>query len=220
MLDRDAAPRVLPFAVYLLFIIIGDFLGRAGFSADELRALYGLKIAAVLLLLLYFRRRYGELSGWRPGWKNAVISVLAGVLVLVLWINLNAPWMQIGGSAGFDPRTNGAIDWPLACMRVAGAALVVPVMEELFWRSFLLRWLESPQFMGVAPQQVRGGALLVSSVLFGVEHSLWLAGIVAGLVYACLYRRSQSLWAAIVAHGVTNGLLGVWIIVTGQWTYW
>ena len=216
----ESLPRVLPFLVYMFFIFVSDMLGRLGWNADDLRWLYGIKIAAVLAVLLYYRRQYGELAGPRPAARTVAIAVAGGVLVLVLWINLNAGWMTVGASPGFDPRSNGRIDWLLVAMRLFGAALVVPVMEELFWRSFLMRWIASPAFLQVNPRQASFKALVVTAVLFGFEHNLWLAGIVAGTVYTLLYMRSQTLWSPILAHAVTNGLLGGWIISTGHWTYW
>jgi hypothetical protein len=105
-------------------------------------------------------------------------------------------------------------------LRLAGAALVVPLMEELFWRSFLLRWVQSQQFLDLAPVQIGLRAILISSVLFGLEHNLWLAGIVAGLAYAWLYRASGNLWPPIIAHAITNLILGVWVLSTGNWQFW
>lgn len=220
MFDRDALPRVLPFLVYIGFIFVADMLGRLGWSAHELRCLYAVKIAAVLAVLLVYRRRYTELAGFGLGAGGVLLAALAGVAVLVLWVNLHAPWMVLGSSAGFDPRTDGAVDWLMVAVRIAGAALVVPVMEELFWRSFLMRWIDKPDFLSLPPACVKVRGFVASVILFGIEHNLWLAGIVAGAVYSALYMRSHTLWSPIVAHGVTNGLLGVWIISTGHWTYW
>jgi uncharacterized protein len=220
MLERAAWPRVLPFAAYLAFIAIADLLGRLGASPGQLRWLYPFKIAVVLALLLTFRRHYDELRLARLNGRAAAKAVAAGIVVLLLWINLNAGWMSVGASAGFDPVSNGKIDWLLVAMRLAGAALVVPVMEELFWRSYLMRWMESPRFQQVLPARLGWKPFVVTVVLFGFEHNLWLAGIVAGAVYSLLYMRSGSLWSPVLAHGVTNGLLGAWIISTGHWTYW
>ena len=81
---------------------------------------------------------------------------------------------------------------PVAVLvRAAGATLLVPLMEELFWRSFLLRWLQERNFLALRPARIGWRAATVSIVLFGVEHNLWLAGMVAGLAYTFLYMRSE-----------------------------
>jgi CAAX prenyl protease-like protein len=49
---------------------------------------------------------------------------------------------------------------------------------------------------------------------------LWLAGIVAGAAYSVLFMRHRTLWSPILAHAVTNGLLGMWVVATGNWSYW
>jgi CAAX prenyl protease-like protein len=219
--SAPALARIVPFAVYLFFIFVADVLARLGYSAQDTRWLYGAKILAVGAALMFYWRHYAELA-WQ-GMRASLLaaSVALGLLVFVLWISLDAGWMQIGSAAGFDPRgAGGAVNWGLVALRIAGAALVVPVMEELFWRSFLLRWLDSPEFLSVRAAAVSLKALAITVLLFGFEHNLWLAGMVAGLAYSLLYMRSGNLWAAIVAHGVTNGVLGAWIVATGNWHYW
>lgn len=218
---RPSTARILPFAIYMGFVAVADLLQRFGWSADDLRWLYAVKIGAVLAALFAYRRTYSELA-WRTMGVNVIVqSFVVGIVVLALWINLDAAWMLAGESAGFNPTdAAGRIDWTLVAIRIAGAALVVPVMEELFWRSFLLRWIHDRQFLKVYPNQVGIAALVISSVLFGVEHNQWFAGVVAGLGYGLLYMRTGNLWAPILAHAVTNGLLGSWIVGTGAWTYW
>lgn len=219
MLNRAAWRRILPFLAYVFFIFAGDMLERMGHTPSSLLWLYPVKITVVIVLLALFWRDYNELG--RPAPRRTVaLAAAAGAVVLVLWISLDAPWMIVGAAAGYDPRLGGAIDWPLALVRLAGAALVVPVMEELFWRSFLMRWIESAEFQSVDPSRLGIKSFVVTVVLFGFEHNLWLAGIVAGAVYGWLYHRCRTLWAPIVAHAVTNGLLGVWVVATGNWSYW
>jgi len=119
------------------------------------------------------------------------------------------------------PRTaEGGLDWPLIVLRIAGAARLVPVMEELFWRSFLMRWLQAPVFEAVPPRGVGLRAVVLSTFVFVLAHTLWLAAAVAGLAYAWLYIRSGKLWVAVIAHGVTNAALGVWVVATGNWQFW
>jgi uncharacterized protein len=220
MFNRAAWMRILPFAAYLVFIVAGDVLERLGVRPDAQRWLYPAKIAVVALLLALFWRRYQELSRFRLAPLPASIALATGVAVLVLWISLDAGWMLVGSPAGFDPRVGGRIDWLLVAIRIAGAALVVPVMEELFWRSFLMRWVDDPDFESVEPSQLSTKSFVITVLLFGFEHNLWLAGIVAGAAYSLLYMRHRNLWSPILAHAVTNGLLGVWVVRTGNWSYW
>jgi CAAX prenyl protease-like protein len=220
MFNRAAWARILPFLTYILFIVAADLLERLGWRGAELRWLYGVKIGAVALVLAIFWRSYDELKPFRLPAPGILLALAAGVLVLVLWVNLGAGWMVIGSPEGFDPTSGGRIDWPLVALRIAGAALVVPLMEELFWRSFLMRWIVAADFQSVDPSQVNVRSFIITSVLFGFEHNLWLAGIVAGLAYSALYMRHRTLWSPILAHAVTNGLLGAWVVATGSWTYW
>lgn len=220
MFSLAARARVVPFAVYMAFIAIADGLSYLGLNAADLRWLYAVKVGAVVAALWWYRRCYIELAA--PRWRAAPLlaSIATGVLVLVLWINLDAGWMSVGQAAGFDPRSGGHIDWLMVAVRIAGAALVVPVMEELFWRSFLLRWFDHRDFLSADPARATSLSIIVTVILFGIEHNLWLAGMVAGVAYTVLYMRTGSLWWPILAHAVTNGLLGVWVVMNGQWTYW
>jgi CAAX prenyl protease-like protein len=213
-------PRVLPFATYLAFIILADVLQRFGAEAGAMRWLYPVKILSVLALLLAWRKHYQELRA-APARRDLLAAVAVGALVFALWIGLDAKWMQVGTPRGFDAAgADRIVDWWLVAVRACGAALVVPLMEELFWRSFLLRWLEQRDFLLLRPARVGLRAATISVLLFGIEHNLWLAGMLAGIAYTLLYMRSETLWTPIVGHAVTNGLLAIWIMVTGSWTYW
>jgi uncharacterized protein len=221
--EAQSLARILPFALYMAFLAIEgaavDF--APALPLLDVRWLYPVKIAAVVAALWYYRAFYVELFTG-PKWLWAgVIAPLLGLVVFVLWINMDSGWMNLGGGAGFDPRDPaGAINWPLVVTRLTGAALVVPLMEELFWRSFLMRWIQEHHFLELAPVQVGLRAMLISSALFGVEHSLWFAGIVAGLAYAWLYRASGNLWPPVIAHATTNLVLGLWVLNTGNWQFW
>lgn len=220
MFSRAAWARILPFITYIFFILVADLLGRLGWNVHDLRWLYAVKISAVMLMLVIFRHHYTELRDARLGLGAAIVALVTGAVVLVLWVSLNADWMIIGSPDGFNPITDGRIDWLMVAMRIFGAALVVPVMEELFWRSFLMRWIDGADFEKVEPAKVSLKAFVVTVLLFGFEHNLWLAGIVAGAAFSVLYVRHRTLWSPILAHALTNGLLGLWIVYTGNWTYW
>ena len=175
------------------------------------------------LLLAAFWRDYVELRGAarlsvRERWE----AVAVGLAVFAMWISLDAGWMRYGTEdAGFAPLDrDGRVDVPLAVARFVAIAGVVPVMEELFWRSFLLRRIDGRDFLGRDPRRASLAAWAASSILFASEHSLWLAGLVAGAAYGGLYVRSGNLRSPILSHAITNGTLGLWILATGQWRYW
>lgn len=221
-LGRDALLRIAPFALFMLLLALRGVAADGAWGFDE-RWLYAVSAVGVATLLVVFWREYGELSAvLAPTARELLLAVFAGLLVFLLWIQLDEPWMRIGqATAGFRPiDASGNPIWPLIAVRWLGAALVVPLMEELFWRSFLMRWIDSPRFAAVPPQRVSLRALALSTFVFMLAHTLWLAAIVAGLVYAWLYIRSGKLWLAVIAHAVTNGALGAWVVLTGNWGYW
>ncbi|RTL52773.1 MAG: CAAX prenyl protease-related protein [Rhodocyclaceae bacterium] len=211
--------RSLPFFIYIGFLVAGGVLAPL---LPDGRWLYGIQIAAVSIALAWLAREYRELrmpAGIDPGaWWTAIV---VGVVVFLLWIHLDQAWATLGQARGYDPRNEaGEINWPLAMVRLFGAAVVVPVMEELFWRSFIQRWVDRPDFLLLSPARTSLRAVCITALLFGLEHTLWLAGIVAGIAYGGLYRRYGGLWLPIIAHGTTNLLLGLWVLTTGNWQFW
>lgn len=221
-LSREVLSRCLPFALYMAIMALTPWLARLlGLSPEQQNWLYALRMAAPLVAIIYFWRDYAELRAQSFSLLGLLASVAAGLLVFVIWINLAEGWAVLGALTGFVPKTAaGAVDWPLIVVRWCGAALVVPLMEELFWRSFLQRWLDQPAFLSVDPRLVSFKALLIASLLFGSEHTQWLAGIVAGLFYGFLYRRYGNLWLPTIAHAITNGVLGIWVVAGGHWQFW
>lgn len=218
---RHERARIYPFAGFILLLALEPLLARGlidlGGGAEPT---YLLRSLLALTLIVYFGRDYVELRG-RPTFKQGLAALLAGWLVFLLWVAPYPTWLG-GHSASMAPampmQSSADIFW-LIC-RWSGSALVVPVIEELFWRSYLMRRLDSVDFMSVSPAHVTAYAIAVSSVLFAVEHQLWLAGLLAGLVYAWLYRQFQVLWVSILAHVTTNAMLGIWVVYGGHWQYW
>ncbi len=217
----QALARIVPFALFMLLLALRGALPEQ--PNFDTRWIYGLSVLLVGGALAWYWRDYGELvrQNW-PEPRELALAVGVGLGVFALWIQLDAPWMQLAPpTASFVPLdASGALIWPLVILRWVGAALLVPVMEELFWRSFLMRWIAHPQFERVDPRQAGLRAIVISTFVFMLAHTLWLAAIVAGLAYAWLYVRSGKLWTAVIAHAVTNGALGLWVIRTGRWEFW
>lgn len=220
-LSRPVRARFFPFLVYVLFLAFEPLLAEV--TGLDQRWLYAPRIGATMLVLSFYWQDLHELCESDPARsRNRLIAIVTGVVVLLLWINLDQGWVTLGGeTGGFVPLdTQGERKIGLIAVRLFGAAIVVPIMEELFWRSLVQRWLDRAEFSAVNPRQGSLKALLITSLLFGFEHSQWLAGIIAGLAYGWLYRRSGKIWPPILAHGVTNFLLGCWVLYSGQWHFW
>ena len=220
-LSRSAVVRIAPFALFMVLLAARGAL--PALPGVDARWLYGVGVLLCGGLLLAFRRDYGELVRQNlPSASEAALAVAVGAAVFGLWITLDAPWMQFApATAVFTPiDADGHLLWPLIAVRWIGAALMVPVMEELFWRSFLMRWIENATFEAVDPQRIGLRAIVLSTFVFMLAHTLWLAAIIAGLAYAWLYRRTGRLWVPVIAHAVTNGLLGIWVVATRSWAFW
>ena len=223
-------PRVLPFAAYLAFLALAEGLAWLVSAVPALAPYerpvalwqYPLKTLIVLGLLVYFWPKYQELKD--PPIKSgneALLAILTGTVVYLAWVRMDWPWAIQGTLSGYNPfLTDSPSGIVLAGMRLFGAAVVVPIMEELFWRSFLIRYLISPKFESIRLGTFTPLSFAITLLLFGLEHQLWLAGMVAGAAYTLLLYRTGRLWPCILAHGVTNLLLGIHVLTTQQWQWW
>ena len=221
-LSRGAIARIAPFALFMVLLFARGNLPDGALPIDP-RWIYGITVVLVAGLMAWYWREYGELNRQNlPSLAEVALAVAVGVAVFVAWINLDMKPFRIGeATATFVPLdAKGQLQWPLLVVRWIGAALLVPVMEKLYWRSFLMRWIDRPQFEVVVHQQVTMKAIVLSTFVFTLAHTLWLAAIIAGLAYAWLFVRTGKLWVPIIAHAVTNGVLGIWVVKTGNWGFW
>jgi CAAX prenyl protease-like protein len=193
---------------------------------------YPIKTLIVGIFLYYYYRRksYPEII---PSFSW--VAVFVGILVFIIWV-LPEGWYQgikieigpwefnpfILGSSEFNPYTFGKswIAYTLIVFRLMGAALVVPIFEELFWRSFAIRWLIKEDFTSVQLGTFTWFSCIVIVLGFGFEHHRWFVGILAGILYNALLYYKKNLSDCILAHAVTNLLLGIYVLVTQQWTFW
>jgi len=212
--------RVAPFALFIA-LIAAQPLAAHWLDARWIVLGRGLATGALLLWLWPHFRELRSAPALRA--REWAISIAVGVAVFVAWIHLDRPWMTFGsfGAAGFNPlAADGSLDLPVVALRFAILVAIVPVMEELFWRSFLLRWIDKRDFLAADPRRASVLAIAATSLLFAAEHSLWLAGLVAGAAYTSLYVGIGNLRSCVVSHAVTNGLLGAWIVATRDWRFW
>src|SRR5262249_13876141 len=151
--------------------------------------LYAVRVLAAAGALWYYR---GEHADLRWSWSWAAPAIGAGVFAV--WMALETAWSP-GDSSPIAQGLARLGRGPAAAwlsFRVVGSVLVVPLVEELAFRGFLLRRLVAAEFTDVPPGRFTWPSFLISSVLFGILHGRWLAGTLAGLAYAlALYRRRE-----------------------------
>ena len=161
--------------------------------------------------------------------KALIIGLVAGLAVCALWIwpdsfSWYRTWLcwPIGSppappaAAPYDPAVCG---WTLTIVKLIGSAFVIAPVEEVFFRSFLYRWLQNRDFTAVPLSRFDLSAFLWMVFLFTLEHDRPLAAAMAGGVYGLLAIR-WGLGSAILAHVVTNLALGLHVIYHGAWEFW
>ncbi len=171
-------------------------------------------------LLFFFWRRY---EFHRP--KQLWFVVLIALLTLAIWIS---PQVFFGAAArtdGFNPEAPGtspAIYWTTVLLRFARLVIVVPLVEEIFWRGFLLRYFIDEEFDHVPFGTFSWLSFGVVTFAFTFSHSSadWIAACITGALFNFVAYRTKSLTSCILVHGLTNLLLGLWIMQTRQWGFW
>jgi len=112
-----------------------------------------------------------------------------------------------------------AIGWGV--VRILAAVVTVPLAEELAFRAFLIRRLIASDFLSLSPRTFTLFSVVASSLAFGSLHgSRWLIASVAGVLYSWLFVRRGRVADAVVAHAITNALLAIVVLRTGDWGLW
>lgn len=228
-MNKEIISRTVPFATFMTFIGANELLqfldnkGIIDFPPNLHLYLYPARIVVVALLMAFFWKQFDEIRCRDLlNVRNTILSITVGIVVFVLWINM--PWTLVtsGSPVGYNPTavSENFTHFSLIGFRLLGATVVVPIMEELFWRSFVMRYIINPEFSDVPVGRFTWPSFLIGSILFGLEHHLLLAGIMAGVAYNLLLYRIKSIACCILAHGITNILLGAYILQTHNWNLW
>jgi exosortase E/protease (VPEID-CTERM system) len=205
----------------LLTILVAAMLSRA--ASAQFEWLYPLRFFAAAAILWRYRSVYRS-PGQRLDWSFGWVSLLVGCAAFAIWLALDLLLSKQGIDTVIGPTLAAAtpslrISW--MAIRALAAVITVPVAEELAFRGFLLRRIVSPAFLSVPSRNVTFLAILVSSIVFGLLHGdRWLAGTIAGLLYAFVYLRRGRIGDAVFAHVTTNALLAGYVILWGKWTLW
>jgi CAAX prenyl protease-like protein len=206
--------RFLPFAIWVGITALALGGGDMKFWS------YLLKVAVGCWVVWEMRRFIPEIR-WTFSWP----AVIMGVGVFAIWVGLDPyypknhllmkdtpdsiwnPFARFGDSA--------TVAWALIVIRIFGMTVLVPPIEEAFYRSLVYRYIVKYDFTKVALTHFDGVALVLCALLFGFMHFQWLPGILCGLAYQWLVLRRGHLGDAITAHAITNFLLGVYVVWKG-----
>jgi CAAX prenyl protease-like protein len=183
---------------------------------------YAAKLCAVMVAFAAYK---WTLRDVRPSRRVLAPAVLVGLAVFAEWVWLDKwiPYPHIGSRVAFNPLLAfhsglGLITFLL--VRFWGLVVVVPLMEELFWRSFLIRYLTNQDFTMIPIGQFSVMAFWLVAGFSGLVHPEWLVAVVASGAYSWLLKRTGSLFATVVAHAVTNAALGGYVLLSHDWQYW
>jgi len=221
---RRLIAYVTPFALFLLLTTLETHV------AGEYPWVYSGKIILVAGLWWMWRSRYPRPSSTGIGLAIFVGIAGCGLWILISGLGLEEPlreklpgWLFGGTRAAFNPFAG--IDSPAAratflVMRMFGLAVVVPLVEEVFWRGFLIRYLVADDFEHVPIGTFTPVSFVVVTILFASVHPELLAALLWGAAINGLLYRTRNLWACIVAHMTTNLLLGLYVVAAGQWQLW
>jgi hypothetical protein len=214
---HPAIPWVLPFLIFIGLLALQQVVSIPAWLR------FTVSMAAILAVSRVPLRS-------RP--SRPLSSILVGIAVFVIWVApdvLVPSWHHfilfdnsiMGHPAGNTPPASKN-DPVFLAFRIAISVIAVPILEELFWRGWLMRWIiDSRDFERVPLGTFQPAAFWLVAILFASEHgSFWDVGLAAGIVYNWWMMRTRNVWDCILAHAVTNGVLAAYVVGAGQWQYW
>ena len=232
---------IAPLAVFMLLTELARWLKVDNAELPwHVRApelwVYPLQSLICLALLIIWRKHY-----YFPPWSARVIALafalaIVGIGVWLLpsalyhWAVIDTDgWRWLGvfdRVEGFDPNAGGErFFWLVVGLRFLRLVVVVPLVEEIFWRGFLMRALiDRPvrSFDKVPFGTFGWRSVIVTTVLFAAVHQPvdWLPALVFGSLMAWLTVQAKSLGACVVMHALTNLILGIYVMQSELWGLW
>jgi hypothetical protein len=224
VIRSPSLPYIGPFLAFLGLLALSR---AAPFAAWAIQA--GFVVIMLAVIAVVARSAPDLQSGFRV--RDWTGTILLGVAVFVIWIGPDQlfpgyrhRWLfenAVMGTAmaGLSAKSHDQV--AVLFLRAFRAVAIVPLVEELFWRSWLMRWIVSDDFLSVPPGTWSARAFWIVAVLFASEHgSYWDVGLAAGVLYNWWMIRTKSLADVVLAHAVTNGCLSAYVVLAGKWEYW
>jgi CAAX prenyl protease-like protein len=221
-------PYVAPMATFLALTSLEGYLplGNEGAPSTWYPLAYAAKVAIVTAVVIACRSTWRDLRP-RPSARPLALAVGLGLAVTAAWVGLDGLYPttdSLGKRAGFDPGSISSAAGRLGfiAVRLYGLVLLVPLFEELFWRSFAIRYLVDPDDFTRTPiGRVTPMAAIATAVVFAMAHPVeWLPAVLTGLVWAWLVYRTKSITACVVSHVTANLALGIYVLTAHDWKFW
>jgi uncharacterized protein len=215
-----AIPFVAPFFVFI------TLLGLKSSLPIDPKWEYPIRVLIVAGVTLLLSRK---LISWPP--TSPLASIVVGASVFVIWVSPDMIWPSYRHHWLFENSLMGTpesslpeelrSDAAFLIFRLFGTGILVPIIEELFWRGWLMRYLINSDFRKIPLGTYSAVSFWITAILFASEHGpFWEVGLLAGLIYNWWILRARNLADCMLAHAVTNCCLALFVIIRGQWQYW
>ena len=181
---------LIPFVLYLVITPLANYLLKNPFLS------YTLSTLVVGILLIFFWKHY------KLKFRFDIMAIITGILIFLFWVLLEGKYPLLFKTQVFITANTLQL-----IIRVIGFIIITSLVEELFTRGFLIRYLVSQNWRKVPIGKFTWLSFIITVLFFGLSHSEWLQGLVAGILLNLLYYRSKSVGSCIVAHGIANLLL-------------
>lgn len=209
-------PYIVPMALFLGITFL------EGEMAANYVYIYFAKIAIVIGALIWAKPTWKDI---KFDAKQVPFAVIIGLVLFAVWVGIEKflPYPHLGTRTAYNPFEkipDAGLRTAFIAVRFLGLALIVPFMEELFWRSFGLRYASQTDFRALEIGTfTKMGAALCCGV-FALAHPEWIPALFFAAAMTALVWKTKSIFACIVAHAVTNLSLGIYVVNQGAWALW
>lgn len=197
--------------------------------------LYTLKIALTVAAACFVWPGYRQFP-----FRLSLLAVVVGVVGVFVWVGLCSLQVEqtylvpalkaihmdglipSGTRSSFNPReemaATPALAWGFLAVRFFGLVAAVPLIEEFFLRGFVMRYATQADWWAVPFGKVNRTALVLGTLVPMAMHpGELLAAAVWFSMITWLMVRTRNIWDCVVAHAITNLLLGIYVVSSGHW---
>lgn len=194
--------HVILFFTYLLLPALFGLL----LNQENIGLILKVVICAALILVFWKKIKFK--------FRIDILSVSIGVVIFLIWIFLEGHYPALGSSS-YDPQSTLMI-----IVRLLSAIAIAPIVEELFTRDFMIRFLQGENWRKIPAGTFTWASFLITVFFFGFSHDRWLPGIIAGVLFNIIYYIKKDVGYCVTAHAVANLCLSAYVLNYGAWQYW